>query len=99
MGMDENDDDAVFRALADATRRLIIDDLHHKDGQTLFEICVRLSQNHGAHMSRQAVTKHLEILESAGIVAIEWRGRSKVHFLNVRPVKRIGRTWLNRYLK
>ncbi len=96
--MDVNNDSAIFRALANLTRRLIIDDLNQKDGQTLFEICGRLSQNHNVHIARQSITKHLAILESAGILRVEWRGRTKVHFLDVEPIQRIGHTWLNKYL-
>ena len=96
--VDTNNDNAVFRALADPTRRLIIDDLNQKNGQTLFEICGRLSQNHNVHMARQSVTKHLGILEAAGILTVEWQGRTKVHFLNIEPIQHIGHTWLNKYL-
>ncbi|MFK7818981.1 MAG: ArsR/SmtB family transcription factor [Planctomycetaceae bacterium] len=92
-------EDAVFRALADATRRLIIDDLQVRDGQSLFEICVRLGQIYDTHMSRQAITKHLKVLEEAGIVSVERQGRTRMHFLNVRPIKKLGRTWLKKYLK
>ncbi len=77
----------------------VIDDLNQRDGQTLFEICGRLGQNHAAHMSRQAVTKHLAVLEAAGLITVEWQGRTKVHFLDKRPLKRIGRAWLNRYTR
>ena len=91
--------DTVFRALADGTRRLIIDELLGRDGQSLFEICVRLSQIHGRHMSRQAITKHLRILEEAGIVKVERQGRTRLHFLNVEPIRKLGPAWLNKYLK
>jgi len=99
MGSTANDSNAVFRAIADPARRLVIDELGSNDGQTLFEICVRLSQNHDMHMSRQAVTKHLNILESAGLIRVQWRGRTKHHFLDVGPIKQIGKLWLNQYLK
>lgn len=98
MNVDANNENVVFRALADPTRRLIIDDLNQKDGQTLFEICGRLSQNHNVHMARQSITKHLGILELAGILRVEWQGRTKVHFLDVEPIQRIGHIWLNKYL-
>jgi DNA-binding transcriptional ArsR family regulator len=98
MNMDADNDNAIFRALADPTRRLIIDDLNQKDGQTLFEICGRLSQNHDVHMARQSITKHLGVLESAGFLRIEWQGRTKLHFLDVAPIQRIGHAWLNKYL-
>ncbi len=92
-------EDAVFRALADATRRLIVDELRIRDGQSLFEICGRLSQIHATHMSRQAITKHLRVLEEAGIVNVERQGRTRLHFLDVRPIRRLGRAWLCKYLK
>ena len=98
MNADINNDNAIFRALADPTRRLIIDDLNEKNGQTLFEICGSLSQNHNVQMARQSVTKHLGILESAGILRVEWQGRTKVHYLNLEPIQRIGRSWLKKYL-
>lgn len=92
-------EDAVFRALADPTRRLIIDELLARDGQSLFEICGRLSQIHDTHMSRQAITKHLRVLEEAGIVNVERQGRTRLHFLDARPIRKLGRSWLNKYLK
>lgn len=98
MNADANNNNAIFRALADPTRRLIIDDLNQKDGQTLFEICGRLSQIHHVHMARQSITKHLDILESAGILRVERQGRTKVHFLDIEPIQRIGHTWLKKYL-
>lgn len=98
MKIDSNPDNVVFRALADPTRRTIIDDLHDRNGQTLFEICGRLSQVHAIDLSRQSVTKHLAVLEAAGIVNVEWRGRTKAHFLDTEPIKRIGQSWLNNYL-
>ena len=97
MNTDAESDNAVYRALADPTRRLIIDDLNHKDGQTLFEICGRLSQNHHVDMARQSITKHLGILEAAGILRVEWQGRTKMHFLNVEPLQRIGHILLDKY--
>jgi DNA-binding transcriptional ArsR family regulator len=98
MDEDANNDNVIFRALADPTRRIIIDDLNQKDGQSLYEICTRLSQIHNAHMARQSITKHLGVLEAAGILRVEWKGRTKVHFLDVEPIQRIGHTWLNKYL-
>ena len=77
-----NDDrnlDAVFHALADSTRRVILDELAKRDGQPLFEICVRLVQGHGINLTRQAVSKHLTVLENAGLVDVRWEGRTKLH--------------------
>jgi len=98
MDVDAHDDNAIFRALADPTRRTIIDDLYERNGQSLFEVCVRLSQNHNIHMARQSITKHLGILETAGIIRVEWQGRTKLHFLDVGPIKSISETWFNKYL-
>ncbi len=89
--------DAVFKALSDATRRLIIDELGARDGQTLFEICVRLIEHHRLGISRQAISKHLAVLEEAGIVVTEWAGRTKLHRLNLTPIADVNRQWLHRY--
>jgi DNA-binding transcriptional ArsR family regulator len=83
--------DAVFKALADASRRKLLDDLHKKNGQTLSELCGRLD------MTRQAVTKHLVILEQANLVATVWRGREKLHYLNPMPLHEIYERWIGKY--
>jgi DNA-binding transcriptional ArsR family regulator len=83
--------DAVFKALADASRRKLLDDLHKKNGQTLSELCGRLD------MTRQAVTKHLVILEQANLVATVWRGREKLHYLNPMPLHEIYERWIEKY--
>ena len=83
--------DAVFRALADPTRRALLDSLHERDGQTLLELCV------GTHMSRQSVSKHLGILEKAHLVTSVRRGRRKLHHLNPAPLADIGERWIHRY--
>lgn len=82
----------IFKALADETRRLILDELVNRDDQTLFELCVRLSQ-HGVTPSRQAVSQHLDVLESAGLVHSERRGRYKFHTLDTRPLAQITARW------
>ncbi|WP_309068308.1 metalloregulator ArsR/SmtB family transcription factor [Microbacterium sp.] len=82
----------VFKALADETRRIILDELAARDEQTLFELCVRLS-HHGLTPSRQAVSQHLEVLESAGLVHSERRGRYKFHTLDTRPLAQITARW------
>ena len=77
-----NDDrnlDAVFHALADSTRRVILDELAKRDDQPLFEICVRLVEGHGMNLTRQAVSKHLTVLENADLVDVRWEGRTKLH--------------------
>jgi DNA-binding transcriptional ArsR family regulator len=86
--------DDVFKALADPTRRRILDELAERSGQTLFEICVRLTTKHGLGMSRQAVSQHLAVLEAAGLVESRREGRYKFHDLNTTPLEQIARRWL-----
>jgi DNA-binding transcriptional ArsR family regulator len=83
--------DAVFRALADPVRRELLDRLHARNGQTLGELC------EGHDMTRQAVTKHLAVLEEANLVATQWRGREKLHFLNPVPIHEIADRWIGKY--
>jgi DNA-binding transcriptional ArsR family regulator len=83
--------DTVFRALADASRRLLLDRLHNKNGQTLGELC------EGLAMSRQAVTKHLAILEDANLVASKRQGREKLHFINPVPINDIAERWIGKF--
>lgn len=85
------DMDLVFKALADSTRRLLLDRLHEHNGQTLSELCERMD------MSRQAVTKHLGILEAANLIAVVWRGREKLHYLNPVPIHEIASRWIGKY--
>jgi DNA-binding transcriptional ArsR family regulator len=90
------DDNAVFKALGDPTRRTILDELAERDGQTLFEICSRLQMRHGIASSRQAISQHLEVLEDAGLIKTRRQGRYKFHELDARPIARVVRRWLNR---
>ena len=83
--------DAVFRALADPVRRQLLDRLRARNGQTLSELCA------GQDMTRQAVTKHIAILESANLVATQKRGREKLHFLNPVPIQEIADRWIGKY--
>ena len=83
--------DAVFKALADASRRELLDRLRAENGQTLNELCARLD------MTRQAVSKHLAILEDANLVATVWRGREKLHYLNPVPIHEIGERWIGKF--
>ena len=83
--------DAVFRALADPVRRQLLDSLHARNGQTLNELC------EGQDITRQAVTKHLTILEDANLVATIKRGREKLHYLNPVPIHEIADRWINKY--
>ncbi|MFF9035654.1 ArsR/SmtB family transcription factor [Streptomyces sp. NPDC014892] len=85
--------DDLFKALADPTRRIILDELTEKSGQTLFEICSRLSMKHGLGISRQAVSQHLAVLESAGLVETRREGRYKFHDLDTAPLRRITERW------
>jgi DNA-binding transcriptional ArsR family regulator len=84
----------VFKALADPTRRRILDELVERDGQTLFEICTRLVTKHGLGLSRQAISQHLAVLEAAGLVTSRRQGRYKFHDLNTEPLERIATRWL-----
>ena len=83
--------DAVFKALADASRRELLDRLRAENGQSLGQLCERLS------MTRQAVSKHLAILEEANLVATVKRGREKLHYLNSVPIHEIGERWIGKF--
>ena len=85
------DDDAVFRALADASRRRLLDRLHQENGQTLSQLC------EGLAMSRQAVTKHLDILEGANLIGTLRQGREKLHFINPVPIHEIAERWMSKF--
>ena len=85
--------DDLYRAIADPTRRAILDELVKRDGQTLFELCGRLTMNHGIGSSRQAISQHLELLESAGLVIVRREGRYKFHWFNGKPLKAIRKRW------
>ena len=81
----------VFKALADPTRRLLLDSLNARNGQSLRELCAALS------MARQSVSKHLAMLEAANLVTTVWRGREKLHYLNAEPIRAIADRWINQY--
>jgi DNA-binding transcriptional ArsR family regulator len=83
----------VYKALADPTRRAILDELTERDGQTLFELCARLATKHGLGSSRQAISQHLDVLESAGLVKTRREGRYKFHHLDTTPLKTILERW------
>ncbi|KWV53199.1 ArsR family transcriptional regulator [Bradyrhizobium macuxiense] len=83
--------DEVFRALADASRRTLLDRLHARNGQTLNELC------DGLDMTRQAVTKHLGILEEANLVSTIKHGREKLHYLNPVPIHQIAERWISKF--
>lgn len=83
--------DAVFKALADVSRRKLLDELRKENGQTLGQLCQHLD------MTRQAVTKHLVLLEKANLIAVVWRGREKLHYLNPMPLHEIYERWIGKY--
>jgi DNA-binding transcriptional ArsR family regulator len=83
--------DAVFKALADESRRQLLDQLRKSSGQTLGELCAHLD------MTRQAVTKHLLLLQKANLVVVVWRGREKLHYLNPVPIHEISERWIGKY--
>jgi DNA-binding transcriptional ArsR family regulator len=83
--------DTVFKALADPTRRQLLDLLHAHNGQTLGELC------EGLAISRQAVSKHLALLEAANLVATVWHGREKLHYLNPVPIHEISERWIGKF--
>jgi DNA-binding transcriptional ArsR family regulator len=88
---DRDDADAVFKALADPSRRRLLDLLHAHDGRTLSELCEHLD------MTRQGVTQHLDLLEAANLVATVRRGREKLHFLNPVPLQAIYERWIAKF--
>ncbi len=90
-----NLDDALL-ALADPTRRAILDELQDRGGQTLFELCVRLTSKHGLGSTRQAISQHLDVLEAAGLVVTRREGRYKFHYLDTGPLKTIVERWLTK---
>src|SRR5881392_3881713 len=88
-----NEMDDAFRALADPSRRRLLDILNERDGQTLRELCS------GLDMARQSVSKHLDVLETANLVTTVRRGREKLHYLNPAPINEIGERWITRYAR
>ena len=85
------EEDLVFRALADVSRRRLLDLLFERNGRTLGDLCAPMK------MTRQAVSKHLAILERANLVAVHWRGREKLHYLNPVPIHQIQSRWIAKY--
>ncbi|HJS72028.1 MAG TPA: metalloregulator ArsR/SmtB family transcription factor [Acidimicrobiia bacterium] len=83
----------IYRALADPTRRLILDELSERNDQTLFELCARLITKHGVDSSRQAISQHLEVLEAAGLITTRRQGRYKFHQLQTAPIDEIVERW------
>jgi uncharacterized protein YndB with AHSA1/START domain/DNA-binding transcriptional ArsR family regulator len=91
LGMDAFGMDDVFKALADASRRRLLDSLNARNGQSLRELCAHLD------MARQSVSKHLAVLEAANLVTTVWRGREKLHYLNAVPINAIAERWISQY--
>lgn len=83
----------MFKALADPTRRAILDELTERDGQTLFELCARLATKHGMGSTRQAISQHIDALETAGLVRTLRQGRCKFHHLDTTPLRQITDRW------
>ncbi len=84
----------IFEAIAVPARRAILDELVDRDGQTLFELCSRLAMKHGIGLTRQAISQHLDVLESAGLVTTMRQGKYKLHYLHAAPLKTISQRWL-----
>ena len=87
------DDATLYKALADETRRVILDELTERNGQSLFELCTRLTMRHGITSSRQAISQHLAVLEEAGLVTTRREGRTKLHHLDTTPLRAITDRW------
>ena len=83
----------LFKALADETRRVILDVLTERDGQSLFELCSRLTMRHGITSTRQAISQHLAVLEEAGLVTSRRDGRTKLHYLDTSPLGSLTERW------
>jgi DNA-binding transcriptional ArsR family regulator len=86
--------DAVFKALADPTRRALLDALVEREGQTLFELCGRMAATHGLTSSRQAISQHLDVLEAAGLVQVRREGRYRLHDVDTTPLRPLRERWL-----
>ncbi len=84
----------IFEALSAPARRAILDELRERNSQTLFELCTRLTMKHGLGLTRQAISQHLDVLESVGLVTTKREGRYKFHYINTDPLKAIVERWL-----
>ena len=89
--------DEVFEALAAPARRAILDELCERDGQTLFELCTRLTMKHGFGLTRQAISQHLGVLEAAALITTRREGRYKFHYIDTRPLRCIIDRWPSRH--
>jgi DNA-binding transcriptional ArsR family regulator len=89
--MTAKDIDTVFKALADPSRRQLLDRLHAKNGQSLSDLC------QGIDMARQSVTQHLGVLEDANLISVQWQGREKLHYFNPVPIHEIYERWIRKF--
>lgn len=96
--MNDDELDRVFKALGDPTRRWILDRLRERSGQSLFEICAESLARQGAAISRQAMTQHLDMLHRAGLIRIEWSGRTRLHVFDPGPLREAVDSWLRNHL-
>jgi DNA-binding transcriptional ArsR family regulator len=85
------DVDGVFKALADPSRRELLDRLYERNGQTLSELCK------GLDMARQSISQHLDVLQAANLISVEWQGREKLHYVNPVPIHQIYERWIRKY--
>ena len=90
---------AVFKALADDTRIQILDELRHRDNQSLFEICARLIESHDLVLTRQAISRHLATLEQAGLIRTAWQGRTKIHSLSAGALGSVVAPWIGPFIQ
>lgn len=90
---------AVFKALGDDTRLLILEELRKRDHQSLFEICVRLLESHQLTLTRQAISRHLTTLEEAGLITTDWQGRTKIHSLSSDALAEVISPWIVPFLE
>lgn len=97
MSNEEDDLSKLYRALSDVTRRRMIDVLAEREQQSLFEICGSIVTDYGISHSRQAFSKHLGILEQAGLIEVEWLGTTKLHTLNTRPLAQLQEGWISNF--
>jgi DNA-binding transcriptional ArsR family regulator len=97
--MNDDELDHVFKALGDPTRRRIIDRLRERPNQSLFEICAASHAEDGAGLSRQAITQHLDMLQRAGLVRVEWSGRTRIHSFEPGPMREAFDAWLRSRLQ
>jgi DNA-binding transcriptional ArsR family regulator len=97
MPFNEDELNRLYRAIADTTRRRIIDELALRNRQSLFEICARVTSRHGIDHTRQAFSRHLAVLEEVGIIEVEWQGTTKLHSLNTAPLTQLLNGWISRF--